>query len=152
MVLNLPKLLEPPLDASPCSFVKIVRKKGNRMFDPEPGSKHALATSRSLFPCCSAFQTRKVRKSHVVSSDRESGTTPVSRPRIVRRSPRFPVFLPCRRNLDCTLNRLSRPETLPDSKLSRRKRGYVSSISRRKSGRRETSVSRNRAISALISK
>jgi len=44
---------------------------------------------------------------------------------------RFPDSLPCRPSMDWALNRLSRTETLPDSKSPRQKGGGVLAIASR---------------------
>ena len=96
------------------------------MFDPEPRfraleSKHILDTSRSLFPCCSPFRAREVKKkSPIIGPDRESGPVFFLRREIVRKSSMKRQVSPCRLSQDCALNQLTRLESLPDSRCSRK--------------------------------
>ncbi len=88
-------------------------------------------------------------KSPIISPDLESRTTTNSRLRIVRDFADKTGKLPSHLNMYLALTCLSRPLSVPDSKMFPEKGGYVSSVSRRRSGFRET-LHRSRLPSRIL--
>ncbi len=92
-----------------------------------------------------------IRKSPIISLDLESGATADFHLRIVRDSSDSTTYSPDPSSPDCAAISLTRPLSVPDTKSSRQKGGYVSSISRCKRGLSELFEPRQSEIIARSS-